>query len=121
MLSNRRNLGRWEIPRFLGGREKCAGQYLGGKRKDADAVRSKVAAHNEIYKLSLCGIPIRGHTEAGESKTLSPRLPISEWARENFEEQYLGRERKNADAARIKVVASAQTQTQFRGWPLKTF
>jgi hypothetical protein len=82
-------------------------------------VRSKVAAHNEIYKLSPCGIPIRGHTEAGESKTLSPRLPISEWARENFEEQYLGRERKNADAARIKVAAGAQTQTQFRGWPLK--
>ena len=47
---------------------------------------------------------------------LSPRLPISEWARENFEEQYLGRERKNADAARIKVAAGAQTQTQFRGW-----
>ena len=40
---------------------------------------AKVAAHNEIYKLSPCGIHIRGHAEAGESKTLSPRLPISEW------------------------------------------
>jgi len=42
-------------------------------------------------------------SEAGESKTFAPRLPISEWARGNFQEQHLKKERKDADALRSKV------------------
>ena len=36
---------------FLWVTEKFAGQYLGRKRKDADAARSKVAARNKIHIL----------------------------------------------------------------------